>query len=434
MSNVSEMKIELVKNLLKKIHEGAKPEELSREFSEILRHVAPFEIVVIEQQLIREGFSVSDILKLCDLHVQLFREYLASRELRGVPEGHPLDLLLKENELILKWGEMLGLYANALLRATSEDFMKMFNQFVEAIENLRNLRLHYRKIQMLIFPYLERRGIIAVPRVLWGREDQVIQKVRELRMLIEEFRGGRELVDKIVGKALELSREIGELVFRENKILFPAVWALFSEGEWAAIGEIGKKIGYLVPVAKEWKPDSAPVMPYEITPEISKEQAETLPPEFRELALKKIEPDTYDVRRDSDIELNTGFLSKEELEAIFESLPLELTYADKNDRVKFFTESMLAKGFVRTKTILGRRLLYCHPPRLEELVKTNVERLKKGEKFREFWTKQGDRIIRVIIVAIRNKNGEYLGSLEIVEDLTEIIKNPEAVIKKIMVL
>ncbi len=434
MSNVSEMKIELVKNLLKKIHEGAKPEELSREFSEILRHVAPFEIVVIEQQLIREGFSVSDILKLCDLHVQLFREYLASRELRGVPEGHPLDLLLKENELILKWGEMLGLYASALLRATSEDFMKMFNQFVEAIENLRNLRLHYRKIQMLIFPYLERRGIIAVPRVLWGREDQVIQKVRELRMLIEEFRGGRELVDKIVGKALELSREIGELVFRENKILFPAVWALFSEGEWAAIGEIGKKIGYLVPVAKEWKPDSAPVMPYEITPEISKEQAEALPPEFRELALKKIEPDTYDVRRDSDIELNTGFLSKEELEAIFESLPLELTYADKNDRVKFFTESMLAKGFVRTKTILGRRLLYCHPPRLEELVKTNVERLKKGEKFREFWTKQGDRIIRVIIVAIRNKNGEYLGSLEIVEDLTEIIKNPEAVIKKIMVL
>ncbi|MEM2848304.1 MAG: DUF438 domain-containing protein, partial [Zestosphaera sp.] len=83
MSNIEERKIELVKSLLKKLHEGVKPEELSREFSEVLKQVSPFEVVLIEQQLIKEGFRVDDILKLCDLHVQLFRKYLISRELRG---------------------------------------------------------------------------------------------------------------------------------------------------------------------------------------------------------------------------------------------------------------------------------------------------------------------------------------------------------------
>jgi len=281
---------------------------------------------------------------------------------------------------------------------------------------------------------LERRGIVAVPRVLWGREDQVIQKIRELRALAEKVQGDEKLIKEVASKALEISREISELVFRENKILFPAVWILFTEGEWAAIGEIGKDIGYLVPASVEWKPGVKPLMPYEISPEITKEQAEALPPEFRELALKKLEADIYEVRKEGDIELSTGFLSKKEVEAIFGSLPLELTYADENDRVRFFTKSKFSKGFVRTKTIVGRRLLFCHPPRLEGMVKVNVERLKKGEGFREYWTKQGDRIIRVLVVAVRDEEGKYLGTLEVVEDLTEVIKNPEEVMKKVMVL
>jgi DUF438 domain-containing protein len=434
VSNTEERKVELVKNLIRKLHEGVKPEELSKEFSDVLKQVSPFEIALIEQQLVREGLEVSEILKLCDLHVQLFREYLASRELRGVPEGHPLDLLLKENELILKWGEVLGVYASSVLSGEGEGLKDAFQQLVRVLENLRNVRLHYRKVQMLIFPYLERRGIVAVPRVLWGREDQVIQKIRGVRTLAEKAQGDEKLIKEVASKALEISREISELVFRENKVLFPAVWVLFTEGEWAAIGEIGRDIGYLVLVSVEWKPGAKPLMPYEITPEVTKEQAEALPPEFRELALKKLEADTYEVRKGGDIEFSTGFLSKKEVEAIFESLPLELTYADENDRVRFFTKSKFSKGFVRTKTIIGRRLLYCHPPRLEGMVKVNVERLKKGEEFREYWTKQGDRIIRVLVVAVRGEGGGYLGTLEVVEDLTEVIKNPEEVMRKVMVL
>lgn len=148
-----------------------------------------------------------------------------------------------------------------------------------------------------------------------------------------------------------------------------------------------------------------------------------------------MQPDTYSVRREGDIELETGFLTPEEIDGIFRSLPIEVTYADVNDRVRFFSESEVSGGFVRTKTILGRKIPFCHPPRLENYVMRNVEAVKKGEfKYREFWTRLGDRIIRVLIVPVKSRDGRLLGTLEIVEDLTEIINNPDEVKKKIVVL
>jgi DUF438 domain-containing protein len=178
------------------------------------------------------------------------------------------------------------------------------------------------------------------------------------------------------------------------------------------------------------------MLPYEIDGRITPQQIEALPQEFRSMALARgVELDNYVIKRDNDIELSTGFLTAGEIDAIFRSLPLEVTYADKNDRVKFFSESRLGRGFVRTKTILGRRIEFCHPPRLEKLVKQTVDELKQGKApYREFWTKLGDSILRVLIVPVKGVNGEYLGTIEIVEDMTEIINKPEEIKKKIMVL
>lgn len=435
----SRRKIELVKEVLKSIHKGEDVNVLKEKFRSVLSKISPFEIPFIEQELVKEGISVNDILKLCDLHVELFREFLEARELKGVPKGHPLDLLMRENEWILKRAEALSLYSNAILNAKNlENALKNIETLKKIVLDLKNIRLHYRKVQMLIFPYLERRGINAVPRVLWGREDRVIVKIRE----ILEFLNGREIksldeAKEVANETLNLAREVSELVFRENKILYPAVWALFSEGEWATIHDVGAKMGYLVDIVGDWKPEAKPIYPYEIDEAVvTKEQMEKLPEEIRRIiASKGLEPDRYRIREKSDIDLNTGFLNVEEIKALFSSLPLEITYANRDDRVKFFTSSRIGKGFVRTKTIIGRRVGYCHPPRLEAFVMKVVRDLKEtGRDYRVFWTKQGDRIIRVMIVAVKDEKGNYLGVAEIVEDMTDIVMNPEEIKKKILVL
>ncbi len=429
-------KLEKIKEILKNLHRGVSVEELKRRYGDVLSRISPFEIPLIEQQLVNEGLPVSEILKLCDLHVELFRSQLVGRGLEGVPKGHPLDLLVRENEYMLRYAEVLGTYAGALLKAGGEECERLLRSIRKILGELRKIKIHYRKNQMLIFPYLERRGIVAVPRVLWGREDQVMVELREIYSLLEqaEKNPGRSVAE-LAEKAMALSREIGELVFRENKILYPAAWALFSEGEWAAIHEMARDIGYIVEAGEEWKPSAQPVLPYEISGEVTAEQVERLPPEFRAAALRTMKPDPYQVRRSGDLEFDTGFASREELEAVFRVLPLELTYADSNDRVKLYTKNVRLRGFPRTKTILARRVEFCHPPRLERLVRSVIDDLKAGRyDYREFWTRLGDRILRVIIAAVRGRDGDYLGTLEIVEDLTEVVNNPEGIKEKIMVL
>jgi hypothetical protein len=438
-TNVSPDKIEAVKIILKALHAGESIDRLKKEFGDVLSQISPFEIPLIEQQLVMEGIKIEDILRLCDLHVELFREYLIARELEGVPKGHPLDLLMRENEWILKQANALGLYASKVLRAENDDEAKRaLTDLKQAALELAKIRLHYRKIQMLLFPYLERRGIVAVPRVMWGREDQVRVKLRGLLDAIQkvETEFDRSRANELANRALEIAREASELVFRENKILFPAVWALFTEGEWAAIADIADDLGYLVEVREKWSTSAEPILPYQLKAEITPEQVQRLPQEFRSMALSHgIQPDTYEIRSKSDLDLGTGFLSLEEIKALFRSLPLEITYANIDDRVRFFTESIFHQRFVRTKTILGRRLEYCHPPRLEPAVRKVVDDIKMGEAdYREFWTRIGDRVVRVLIVGVRNEENKLLGTVEIVEDFTDIINNPEEVKKKILVL
>ena len=436
-NSVEREKVEMIKEVLRRIHRGESVEEVKARFRDVLEKVSPFEIPLIEQELVREGVKVNEILKLCDLHVELFREFFESRELRGVPRGHPLHMLLKENEHLAKQAEAVRIYAQAILESKSrEEQVRLLEELRSQVEELSKVRIHYRKVQMLIFPYLERRGINAVPRVMWGREDQVIVKIRELKRLIADAtRDPEKHAGEAAEKAREASGEVLDLIFRENKILYPAVWTLFSEGEWAAIWEIAGDIGYIVEAEEGWKPKTKPLMPYEIDAVITPDKAEKLPPEFRSMALAALTPDKYRVRGEDDIEFETGFLSREEAEALFKALPVEVTFANSEDRVKFYTQNMFHRGFVRTKTILGRKIEFCHPPRLEQLVKTNVEKLKRGEMdYREFWTRMGDRILRVLIVAVRNDRGEYVGTLEVVEDLTDIVRSPERVLEEIVVI
>ncbi|MEM1726618.1 MAG: DUF438 domain-containing protein [Candidatus Bathyarchaeia archaeon] len=433
---VNKEKIEAIKSILMKLHQGVSIDELKSRFRDVLEGVSPFEIPLIEQELIREGVPISEIFRLCDLHVELLRDLLHPTELKDVPKGHPLYLLSRENEYLAKLAEALGIYAEALSRAKHEDVIDHLRTLGNVIAELRKIRLHYRKIQMLIFPYLERRGITAVPRVLWDKEDQAIIKLRALSTLIEKAMSSPgEHIDGIVKESKELSKEILDLIFREERILFPSVWVLFSEGEWAAIHEEAKSIGYLVPIEIEWTPKAKPLLPFEVRGAITPEQLEKVPQEFKFAVMATLKPDTYEVKSEGDLEFRTGFLSREEVEEIIRHMPIEITYADVNDRVTFFSESVLKKGFARTKTLIGRRFEYCHPPRLENFVRNIVNDLKNGgDSFKEYWTKLGDRIIRVMVVAVRDRYREYLGTLEMVEDLTEIVNNPEEVKRKIVIL
>lgn len=403
-------KVEAIKGILKQIHEGKDVSELQKEFEEVIKDVAPWEIPVIEQQLVREGLSPFQIAKMCDLHVNLFRKALVRRqELLELPAGHPLHTLMMENEQMARDAERLNLFARILDR--EEGFEAAKAQLVE----LLGIKKHFMKEQMLLFPYLERKGITAVPRVLWTKQDQLLVKIK--RTLGEM---GHKASKGEVAKQLEgISNEIMDMVFRENNILYPTMNVLMTEGEWAAVKEGEAEIGfYKVGPGDEWKPKERPIYPFEAV-QVEPSKLDKMPAETRALLGM---PDSAKLIREGDIALSEGYLRPEEIDGIFSTLPFDISFIDAEDRTRFYNKPR-ERYFPRTKTVLGRPVEFCHPPGSINIVQKIIEEFRAGRRdVAEFWIDMRGRKLHIRYFPVRGKDGKYLGTLEVVQDITDIKK------------
>lgn len=414
--------IELFKTILMRLHEGEDVETLKREFGEVIAKLPPFEIPAIEQELLKEGkITVRDIVKMCDLHVELFRGAVseAAKEIENFPIGHPLRNLYEENKEILKDSEALGLVASSTFSLPESDRKQEFlNKLKELLSQMRKIGFtHYTREEMLIFPYLERRGITAVPTVLWSKHDEIRLKIKLLLDLLDSH----ENEERLKKELLELSRMVADMVFRENNILYPTLKVLLSEGEWAAIKKFEREIGfYKIEPVDGWQPSQPPLLPFEIDPKVDETTYQKMPAEVKRV-VGNLTPDGYRPRREGDVDLGTGFLSAEELNALFKTLPFDVTFIDKNDRVKFFSPGH--RIFHRAPTVLGRAVQFCHPPRSVQIVNRILQSFKEGRKqVAEFWINLNGRLVHIRYFPVHDAEGNYLGTLEVVQDVTEIKK------------
>ncbi len=413
-------KKEKIKEMLKRLQKGEDVEKVKKEFVDVLSSISPLEIPIIEQELVKEGISPREIALMCDIHVEVFRNAVsgAEKDILDLPQGHPLRNFYDENLEIMKDAEQLNLYISMLKDGPN----------LEAIDNLKYLLsemrkigfTHYNREEMLLFPYLERRGLSAVPSVLWRKHDEIRYGIRRVLKLFEKE---DELWKKLRDNVPAVASAVLDMVFRENNILYPTALALLSEGEWVAIKEEEREIGfYKITPKKDWIPEEKPVYPYEITPTLDGETLLSLPYEVRKAVEgKDINPDTHKIKRDEDLELNTGFLSPEEIDAIFNHLPLDISFIDRDDRVRFFSSGH--RIFTRTKSVIGRKVHLCHPPKSVHIVNKILRAFKSGERdLAEFWINMGGRTIYIKYIPVRNRDGEYIGTLEITQDITDLKK------------
>ena len=424
--NNREYKKEQLKRLLLRIHEGESVEKLKEEFRQVLSGISPLEIPLIEQELVKEGISAKDIAKMCDLHVELFREAVKGTdelEEKDLPDGHPLKTLYLENKEIMKDAEMLNLYARTLATTKDERMREeILGVLEEIVGNLRKVGFtHYNREEMLTFPYIERRGLTAIATVLWTKHDEIRFMIKRLAELLRKRNEmpWEEFVEKLKAKASEAAFALSDMVFRENNIYYPTLKALLSEGEWKAIRMQEEEIGFYKVKPPAWDPgeDVKPLHPWEIDPELSIEQLLGLPKEVQE-ALKgqPLEFDKTQLKRDGDIDLGTGYVNVEELKAIFEALPVDVTFIDKDDRVRFFSPG--ERIFDRTMSVLGRPVQLCHPPKSVHIVNKILKAFKEGRKKEAtFWLRLGPKYVYIKYVPLFNEKGEYIGTLEMTMDI-----------------
>jgi PAS domain S-box-containing protein len=122
------------------------------------------------------------------------------------------------------------------------------------------------------------------------------------------------------------------------------------------------------------------------------------------------------------LQFETGALSKEIVEAMLDSLPVDISFVDREDRVKYFNKAE-GRIFVRTKAVIGRKVQLCHPQKSVHVVNKILEAFKTGRKdVAEFWIQMNNRLIHIRYFAVRDKNRKYLGTLEVTQDITDIKK------------
>lgn len=411
--------------ILSLLHEGGNFEEAKRLFSEEFDGVDVTEITSAEKALIKGGLPASEIQRLCNIHAAVFKgaiNEIHHSTYEHEQPGHPLHTLKLENQVL---ESLLTDEIDGLMAKIKKGDWSVKERLIAALEDLGQLDKHYARKENLIFAYMEKYGITAPPQVMWGVDDTVREQLKALCQYLAQEKAA---YNPLAVQWESLKEEIQEMIFKEEAIMSPMCLDVFSLADWQQIAADSFEIGFaFIPEPLPWKP-SAESLAQEEAREPARlaaiaEAKETTAEIAAGLALETEIPaklsTTNEVTATSEILFPTGNLQLEQLVAIFQVLPVDLTFVDKEERVRFFSEGK--RVFPRTKSIIGREVINCHPPKSMHIVQKILDDFKAGVRDEaDFWIDIKERKIYIRYFALKDPAGAYLGCLEVTQDITEI--------------
>jgi PAS domain S-box-containing protein len=394
MSELSADKKGMLKEIVKQLHDGVPPQEVKEKFKQILKDTSSEDIAKIEQELVKEGMPREELQRLCDVHLAVFGEQLEKQELQ-TPPGHPISILMEEHKILTQRAERLGILAKMIEEACDVVYVgDVLTEVQGIVKDFVDAEKHYLREENVLFPMLEKHGITEPPAIMWMEHNQIRDIKKRLRSLVENWNAISfyDFKTQLGEVAKPLCSILPSHFFKENNILFPAALQVVTSEEWEEARKEFDEIGYCC------------FTPSHVTVALQTEKRKTqTPPEGL-------------------LQFETGSLSKEEAEAILDTLPIDISFIDKDDRVKYFNKAE-KRIFVRTKAVIGRTVQMCHPQESVHIVNRIIEAFRKGEKdSAEFWITLDNRLVHIRYFAVRDKDGRYLGTMEATQDLTDIKK------------
>lgn len=381
---------EKLKEVIKELHAGKTVDEVKDKFQKVIEGVSPKEIGEMEVQLVKEGLPIEEIQNLCDVHAAVFKGSLEEIHHPDQVPGHPVYTLKKENEALESYieNQLKKNIDNFKLEDSEENIIKLR----EDLNFIWDIDKHYSRKENLVFPFLEKHGVTAPPQVMWGVDDEIREMIKGVIEKLRSYTGNKEVIVEDIENA---THHIKEMIFKEDSILFPMCLETLTQEEWIEIYKESDEVGYaFVSPEKTW--------------------------EYKRIGDKEKEEEMdYDELKGT-IKFENGSLNAEELRSIFEVIPGEVSFVDKDDKVKFFSKGE-HRIFTRTKTVIGREVSNCHPPGSVHMVEKILEDFKAGIKDNEdFWIQMGETFVLIRFFAVRNEEGEYLGTLEYVQNVAPI--------------
>ncbi|APF18957.1 DUF438 domain-containing protein [Caldithrix abyssi] len=392
--NNRQERIEVMKNLIRQLHEGRDEEKVRRQLESVLQEADYSDVFLMEIQLMEEGISRESITKLCDVHTKVLKKHLDLTETPDAVPGHPLHTFLQENQALLQRTAHIRKKIAELEKVSEEESADVLMKIRFLLNELMDVDKHYRRKENLLFPFFEKNNLHGPSTVMWTKHDETRSYLKSVIQALNEAENisQKEMI-AFARLAIEPAIEsVEEMIYKEEKILFPTAMDLLTEQDWYDIYLQSPEIGFCLYYPEfEWVPEGG------LVENVEKIKAS-----------------------DDKIHLPTGSFTLEQLINIFKTLPVDLTFVDAEDTVRYFSPGK-DRIFDRSRTILGRKVQYCHPPKSVNIVNQIIKDFKEGKQdVARFWINFGGRFIYISYYAIRNDQGTYLGTLEVTQDLTDL--------------
>lgn len=350
---------------------------------EVIDRVTPYQAMVVLDSLLAEGYTAGEVKDAVGKILNMFHRGLSSYAW-NVPAGdHFLNLLMLENREAETRISILRDLTKRFFRGEGKDDEQLRIEMLEAVKALEPYELHYIKKENILFPYIEKTfPSYGCLKVMWAFHDDFRQCLRNLRDMLSEPAPSPERLNSEMGR---LFFTVLPVIFREEHIVFPvALQAIPPEG-WDEMLEQGAEAGWC----------------YISGPEPANRKRE-----------KTMHSDLTD--------LVTGALSPEQIILMLEHLPVDITYVDENDIVRYFSGEK-HRIFPRSKAIIGREVQNCHPPDSVEVVERILQAFRNREKdHADFWINMRGRFIHIRYFALYDAAGIYRGTIEVSQDVTGI--------------
>lgn len=377
-------RIQTLKEVILHLHRGEAPEAVRARLSELVSQVEPSEIAAMEGQLMADGMSPEEVRAMCDLHAEVVKDVMAEPCAPcGLPPGHPVHQFKAENAA-LRRAMAAARPALDALAATAGRLAAL-----AALQPLFEVDKHYKRKEHLVFSILERHGTFGPSKVMWGKDDEVRELLKSARTALEEASLTADELRFVKEGLIEPAFAAMEgMIFKEENILFPMAMGMFTEPEWGEVFAQSAEYGWcLVAPAEGYRPPQAT-------------QAAAAPA--------------------GAVAFPSGALTFDQLLALFNSLPVDLTLVDAEDRVAWFSEGP-ERIFERSRAVIGRSVQLCHPPKSVHIVDRILGDFRAGRRsVAEFWIQMGPRFVHIRYFALRDGAGAYLGTLEVTQDLTRL--------------
>lgn len=383
-SKKQEIRVDKIVNLCKVLITGAITPEYYKKNQEFIKSVIPSDIIIAVDNMVLQGIPIADLKKgINKLLNLLYKPIVNYKSIKPAKNGF-LYYLIEDNKRASELLDSIRPKLNELNKNSNNNDLK--NELINLFEKLKNIEKHYIILENILFPIIENHvQDYRCLSVMWSYHDDIR---RDLKELINELKNSKIDLKLINYYSSRIFYNVFAMIFREEKILFPYILEKIENDKLNKLLLEANEIGFgFINIDKN---------------EVNEEKS------VLQDSIKEI------------LKLSTGELSINQIEMIFNSLPVDITFVDENNKVKYFS-SPKERIFPRSKSIIGRDVKNCHPPDSVSTVMKIIESFKSGEKDKaEFWINLGNKLVYIQYFAVRDEKDNYRGVLEVTMDIKDI--------------